>query len=228
MHVSTIALDGPASSGKTTVGALLAGRLNFLCFDTGVMYRAVTLMALRRQVPIEDEAAVTGLAAALTIDILPPLFNDGRQWTVLVDGEDVTWAIRAPEVEAQVSPVSAYPKVREILTQRMQAIGKRGRVVMVGRDIGTVVLPEADLKIFLTASAEERARRRHAELTARGIQKPFDEILATIRDRDRIDSTRKTAPLKPATDAHVVDTTGLSIEAVVAKLYALVKEVNAK
>jgi cytidylate kinase len=192
------------------------------------MYRAVTLMALRRQVPIEDEAAVTGLAAALTIDILPPLFNDGRQWTVLVDGEDVTWAIRAPEVEAQVSPVSAYPKVREILTQRMQAIGKRGRVVMVGRDIGTVVLPEADLKIFLTASAEERARRRHAELTARGIQKPFDEILATIRDRDRIDSTRKTAPLKPATDAHVVDTTGLSIEAVVAKLYALVKEVNAK
>jgi cytidylate kinase len=99
---------------------------------------------------------------------------------------------------------------------------------MVGRDIGTVVLPEADLKIFLTASAEERARRRHAELTARGIQKPFDEILATIRDRDRIDSTRKTAPLKPATDAHVVDTTGLSIEAVVAKLYALVKEVNAK
>jgi cytidylate kinase len=228
MHVSTIALDGPASSGKTTVGALLAGRLNFLCFDTGVMYRAVTLMALRRQAPIEDEAAVTGLAAALTIDILPPLFNDGRQCTVLVDGEDVTWAIRAPEVEAQVSPVSAYPKVREILTQRMQAIGKRGRVVMVGRDIGTVVLPEADLKIFLTASAEERARRRHAELTARGIQKPFDEILATIRDRDRIDSTRKTAPLKPATDAHVVDTTGLSIEAVVAKLYALVKEVNAK
>jgi len=224
MFVSTIALDGPASSGKTTVGSLLAGRLNFLCFDTGAMYRAVTLMALLRRVPIHDEAAITGLAASLKIDVLPPLFNDGRQCTVLADGEDVTWAIRAPEVEAQVSPVSAYPKVREILTEQMRAIGKRGRVVMVGRDIGTVVLPEADLKIYLTASAEERARRRQAEMEARGIEKSHDEILAVIRERDRIDSTRKTAPLKPASDAHVVDTTGLGVEEVVARLYTLVKE----
>ena len=226
MLVSTIALDGPASSGKTTVGALLAGRLNFLCFDTGAMYRAVTLMALLRHIPIDDEAAVTQLAGSLKIDVLPPLFNDGRQCTVLADDQDVTWAIRAPEVEAQVSPVSAYPKVRQILTEEMRAIGRRGRVVMVGRDIGTVVLPDADVKIFLTASAEERAYRRHAELEARGVEKPFEEILAGIRECDRIDSTRKTAPLKPANDARVLDTTGLNVEEVVAKLYALVKSVQ--
>ena len=226
MPASIIALDGPASSGKSTVGALLAGRLNYLFFDTGAMYRAVTLIALVRRIPISDEAAVNALAESLKIDVLPPLFNDGRQCTVLADGDDVTWSIRAPEVDANVSQVSAYPKVREILTAEMRAIAKRGRVVMVGRDIGTVVLPDADVKIYLDASSEERARRRHAELEARGIEKPYEETLAAIRERDQFDSSRQHAPLKADSDAKIVDTTGLSIGQVVSELLTLVKSVK--
>lgn len=226
MTASIIALDGPASSGKSTVGSLLAGRLNYLFFDTGAMYRAVTLIALVRRIPVADEAAVSALAGSLKIDVLPPLFNDGRQCTVLADGDDVTWSIRAPEVDANVSQVSAYPKVREILTAQMRAIAKRGRVVMVGRDIGTVVLPDADLKIYLDASSEERARRRHSELEARGIEKLYDEILAAIRERDRFDSSRQHAPLKADSDAKIVDTTGLNINQVVSELLTLVKSVN--
>ncbi|MBI3240990.1 MAG: (d)CMP kinase [Chloroflexi bacterium] len=226
MPASIIALDGPASSGKSTVGSLLAGRLNYLFFDSGVMYRAVTLAALERHISISDEAVVNSLAASLKIDVLPPLFNDGRQCTVLADGDDVTWPIRASEVDANVSQVSAYPKVREILTAEMRSIAKRGRVVMVGRDIGTVVLSDADLKIYLDASPEERARRRHAENEARGVEKPYDEILAAIRERDRFDSSREHAPLKAAPDANIVDTTGLSVGQVVSALLALVKSVN--
>ena len=226
MTASTITLDGPASSGKSTVGNMLAGRLNYLFFDTGVMYRAITLAALLSKTPIDDEAAVTALAEKAKIDVYPPLFNDGRQCTVMLDNEDVTWAIRAPEVDANVSKVSAYPKVREILTEEMRAIGKRGRVIMVGRDIGTVVLPEAELKIYLDASPEERARRRHAELAGRGIAKPYEEILAAIRKRDQIDSTREHAPLKAAPDAKIVDTSGMSVGQVVAKLMELVRSVN--
>lgn len=223
MHPSTITLDGPASSGKSTTGVLLAGRLNYLFFDTGVMYRAVTLAALLRQVPVADEAAVTPLAESVKIDVLPPHFNDGRQCTVLLNSEDVTWAIRAPEVDANVSQVSAYPRVREILTAQMRAIARRGRVVMVGRDIGTVVLPDAELKIYLDATPEERARRRHTELVERGIQKPYEEILAAIRRRDKFDSGREHAPLKPAPDAKIVDTTGMSVGQVVSHLLSLVK-----
>jgi cytidylate kinase len=226
MSASLITLDGPASSGKSTVGNILAGRLNYLFFDTGVMYRAVTEAALRQQIPMTDEAALIALAAKSKIDIYPPLFNDGRQCTVLLDNDDVTWAIRAPEVDANVSAVSAYPEVRRILTEQMRVIGKRGRVIMVGRDIGTVVLPEAELKIYLDASPEERAQRRQAELAQRGIEKPYDEILAAIRERDRLDSTRAAAPLKAATDAKVVDTTGLSVGQVVSKLLELVRAVN--
>jgi cytidylate kinase len=226
MSASLITLDGPASSGKSTVGNLLAGRLNYLFFDTGVMYRAVTLAALLKQVPIENEESINELATKVKIDVYPPLFNDGRQCTVLLDNEDVTWAIRAPEVDANVSAVSAYPEVRRILTEQMRIIGKRGRVIMVGRDIGTVVLPDADLKIYLDASPEERAQRRHTELVERGIEKSYAEILTAMRERDRIDSTRATAPLKAAADAKVVDTTGLSVGQVVSKLLELVRAVN--
>jgi CMP/dCMP kinase len=227
MSASIITLDGPASSGKSTVGNMLAGRLNYLFFDTGVMYRAVTLAALIKPIDTHDEAAISDLAAKSVIDVYPPHFNDGRQCTVLLDKEDVTWAIRAPEVDASVSIVSSYPKVRQILTDEMRVIGKRGRVIMVGRDIGTVVLPDAELKIYLDASPEARAQRRQSELMARGIEKTYEEILSGIRKRDHFDSTRATAPLKPATDAKIVDTTGLSVGQVVTKLLELVRSVSA-
>lgn len=225
---SIITLDGPASSGKSTAGVLLAGRLNYLFFDTGVMYRAVTLAALLREIPVADEGAVAALAELVQIDVMPPHFNDGRQCTVLLDKEDVTWAIRAPEVDANVSRVSAYPRVREVLTAQMRAIARRGRVVMVGRDIGTVVLPDAELKIYLDASPEERARRRHAELAERGIEKPYSQILAAIHERDKFDSSREHAPLRPAPDAKIVDTTGMGVAQVMAHLMALVKSPQKK
>ncbi len=224
MIPSVIALDGPASSGKSTVGALVAGRLNYLFFDSGVMYRAVTLAALLRRIPITDEAAVSALAESVQIDVLPPLFNDGRQCTVLLDKEDVTWAIRAPEVDAAVSQVSAYARVRQVLTGQMRAIARRGRILMAGRDIGTVVLPDAELKIYLDASAEERAQRRYAEQAGRGGKESYDDILAAIRKRDAFDSSREHAPLIGAADAATVDTTGLSVSQVVSRLLALIKD----
>jgi cytidylate kinase len=224
MIPSVIALDGPASSGKSTVGALVAGRLNYLFFDSGVMYRAVTLAALLRRIPITDEAAVSTLAESVQIDVLPPLFNDGRQCTVLLDKEDVTWAIRAPEVDAAVSQVSAYARVRQVLTGQMRAIARRGRILMAGRDIGTVVLPDAELKIYLDASAEERAQRRYAEQASRGGKESYDDILAAIRKRDAFDSSREHAPLIGAADAATVDTTGLSVSQVVSRLLALIKD----
>jgi cytidylate kinase len=150
-----IAIDGPASSGKTTLGKLLADQFGFLFFDTGVMYRAVTQTALQRGIAIEDELSVTTLAEEIQIDIQPPSKNDGRSNDVLVDGIDQTWAIRQSKVESRVSEVSAYQGVRKALSEKQRLIGLRGNVVMVGRDIGTVVLPEANLKIYLVASVEE-------------------------------------------------------------------------
>jgi cytidylate kinase len=218
---SQIAIDGPAASGKSTIGQRLASRLGYLYFDTGVMYRAATLAALERRVPVEDEARVTTLARQIVIDVRPPSTGDGRQYDVLLDGRDVTWGIRRPEVEAQVSQVSMYPGVRRAMGERQREIGLRGRVVMVGRDIGTVILPEADLKVYLDASVEERARRRYAESVARGEAPAFEKILQAMRERDRLDSTRQHAPLKPASDALVLDTTGLSIEDVVERVASL-------
>jgi cytidylate kinase len=212
---SRIAIDGPAASGKSTLAQRLAARLGYLFLDTGVMYRAVTLAALRKQVPVEDGAAVEALARAVSIDVRPPSASDGRQYDVLLDDEDVTWGIRTPEVEANVSQVSLYPGVREAMGRRQREIGARGKVVMVGRDIGTVILPDAELKIYLDASAEARAQRRHAEIVARGEEADYREILAAMKERDRIDSTRALAPLRPAADAVIVDSTHLSIEQVV-------------
>ncbi len=212
---SRIAIDGPAASGKSTVGKLVAERLGYLYFDTGVMYRAVTWACLERGVAIADEEAVTHLAEALRIDVTRPTVADGRQATVLVDGADVTWQIRRPEVDANVSPVSAYPGVRAALTAQQRRIGTAGRVVMVGRDIGTVVMPDAELKIYLDAAVEERARRRYAEILARGEQADYEAVLEGMRRRDVIDSTRATAPLRVAADAVVIDSTCLSIEQVV-------------
>ncbi len=218
-----IAIDGPAASGKSTVAELLAHRLGYLYFDTGVMYRAVTWAALLRGILIEDKPAVTLLAEQLRIDVTPPTADDGRQYTVLADGVDVTWAIRTPEVDANVSPVSAYPGVRRALLAQQRRVAAGGRVVMVGRDIGTVVLPDADLKLYLDASVEERARRRWLEVRARGEEADYEGVLVSMRRRDKIDSSREVAPLCVAEGAVVVDTTDLSIEEVLAEVERLVE-----
>ena len=223
MKPSTIAIDGPASSGKSTIGELLARRLGYFYFDTGVMYRAVTWAALDRVIPIEDEPAVTALAEQLRIDVTPPTVDDGRQYTVLADGADVTWAIRTSAVNADVSPVSAYPGVRRALVAQQRRIAAKGSVVMVGRDIGTVVLPDADLKIYLDASVEERARRRWMEERARGEEADYETVLASMRRRDEIDSNRKASPLCVAEGAVVLDTTDLSVGGVLAEAERLVE-----
>ncbi len=217
----TITIDGPAASGKSTIGERLAKRCGYFYFDTGVMYRAVTWAALQRSLDIADEAAITRLAEELHIEVTPPTVDDGRQYTVLADGHDITWEIRTPAVDRGVSPVSAYPGVRDALVAQQRRIAQQGPVVMTGRDIGTVVLPDADLKIYLDASLEVRARRRHLEILARGGRSDYEQVLQGMRRRDEIDSTRAVAPLRPADDAVVVDTTNLSIEQVLEEVEKL-------
>jgi cytidylate kinase len=179
---------------------------------------------LDRGVEIGDEAAVTALAESVRIDVLAPTVDDGRQYTVLCNGHDVTWAIRTPQVDRNVSPVSVYSGVRAAMTAQQRRIGMGGRVVMVGRDIGTIVLPEAHLKIYLDASVEERARRRQREIQARGEVAEFDQVLAGLIRRDQIDSQRATAPLRPAEDAVIVDSTHLDIAGVMRAVKSLVDE----
>lgn len=211
---SIIALDGPAASGKSTVGRKLADTLGYLFFDTGIMYRAVTWIALQQDMDLKDESAITKLAQDVQIDIRPPSKVDGRACDILIADKDVTWDMRSGDVDANVSVVSAYAGVRKALSEQQRRIGLRGKVVMVGRDIGTVVLPEADLKVYMDASAEERARRRYDEIIARGEQADYDVILAKIIERDRIDSTRAVAPLRPAEDAVIIGTDELDAEQV--------------
>jgi cytidylate kinase len=188
--IDAITIDGPAASGKSTLGLRLAERLGYLFLDTGVMYRAVTLAVLKQGISVQDEAACTRVAQETQIDVAPPSQDDGRLNDVLVDGVDQTWGIRQANVDANVSPVSAYPGVRKALTEQQRRIGLRGKVVLVGRDTGTVVLPEAQLKIYLDASVEERARRRYDECIARGDEVTYEEILEAMRERDQIDSSR--------------------------------------
>lgn len=210
-----IAIDGPSASGKSTLAKRIADELGYLYFDTGIMYRAITWLAQQQLIDPRDERAITILAEQAQIDVRPPSNNDGRSYDVKVDEQDITWEIRQPQVEASVSIVSAYAGVRQALTRQQRRIAMRGKVVMVGRDIGTVVLPEADLKIYLDASVEERARRRYQELQQRGEVISFDDLLASMRMRDRIDSTREIAPLRPAADAFILNSDGLNIDQVV-------------
>jgi cytidylate kinase len=215
-----ITIDGPASSGKSTVAAILAKELAYLYFDTGVMYRAVTYGVLQSNISLLDEPGITAIAEKVKIDISEPSVNDGRQYDVLMDGNDITWQIRTRLVDQHVSQVSAYAGVRKAMTYQQRQIGLRGKVVMAGRDIGTVVLPEAKVKIYLDASSEERARRRFKELIDRGEAANFENILAGIKKRDEIDSTRQIAPLKPAEDAVIINTDHLSVSQVVEKIKA--------
>ncbi len=220
---SIIAIDGPAASGKSTLGLKLAQELDYLFFDTGVMYRAITWLALKFDMDLHDEINITELAETTQIDVAPASKSDGRACDVLIAGKDITWETRLPEVDANVSVVSAYRGVRAALSKQQRRIGERGHVVMVGRDIGTVVLPEASLKIYLDATAEERAKRRFDETIARGRTADYNEILAKVIERDRIDSTRDVAPLKAAEDAIVLDSEKLNADEVFEQVMKLIK-----
>jgi len=220
---SIIAIDGPAASGKSTIGLRLANALDYIFFDTGVMYRAITWLALERGIDVREEDAITALAEETQIDVEPASKSDGRACDVLVDGSDITWETRSRSVDENVSIVAAYPGVRKALSRQQRRIGQRGKIVMVGRDIGTVVLPDADLKIYLDATAEERARRRYDEIIARNGKANYDAILKRVIERDRIDSTRNVAPLKAAEDAIVLDSDKLTADEVFEQILALVK-----
>ena len=209
MKYKSIAVDGPSGAGKSTMANKLARALGFLYVDTGAIYRTLGLFALRQGISPEDEAAVSKLLPMVSIRL-----DYGEDWVqkMYLNGEDVTDAIRTPEVSTAASQISAIPGVRDFLMDMQRDLAKQGNVIMDGRDIGTVVLPDADVKIFLTASAEDRARRRFEELAARGSRTDYGTVLADIRERDHRDSTRSAAPLRQAEDALLVDTTGNSME----------------
>ncbi len=222
--LDTIAMDGPAASGKSTIAKLLADHFDLLFFDTGIMYRAVTLGALLKNISIQDEEAVSQLAEKMEIDVAPASIDDGRTNDILMDGVDHTWAVRQPDVDNNVSTVAAYPGVRAALTKQQRRIGQRGKIIMVGRDIGTVVMPDAALKIYLDASAEERARRRYEECLARGEELSFESVLSVVQKRDQIDSERDVAPLRQAEDAILVNSDGKDIAEVYLEIKALIEE----
>jgi len=216
-----ITVDGPAASGKTTIGRMLADRLGYMFFDTGVMYRAVALAAYQNGVNPADEEAVSALAEKIAIDVQPVTARDDRTSTVLLDGDDVSWAIREPVVDETVSRVSAYARVRAAMVVQQRKVGLRGKVVMIGRDIGTVVLPEAHIKIYLDASLEVRARRRFQDLDSRGGDQSLEEIQAGLARRDEVDTGRDLSPLRPAKDALVIDTSALTPEETIQKIEPL-------
>ena len=211
----TIAIDGPAASGKSTIGTLVANKIGYMCLDTGIMYRAVAFQALKEGIAISDEAEVTKLADQIEIDILPATSQDGRQFDVMINGEDHTWDIRTAAVNATVSEVSVYPGVRRAMTVQQRRIAEKGKIVMLGRDIGTVVLPDAELKIYLDASVEVRAQRRYIEDLSHGKDACLEDVVESLRHRDEIDSSRAVAPLKAAEDAVIIDSDKMTVYEVV-------------
>jgi len=215
-----IALDGPAGAGKSTVAKIVAKQLQLFYLDTGAMYRAIAYKVLKSGVPMEEEARVSQIAKNTEV-----VLDHSDERIVWCDGEDVTQVIRSPEVSRAVSVVAAYPGVRERLVELQRREAERGGVVMDGRDIGTHVLPKADLKIFLTATPEERAKRRWKELKMAGKDVSFQEVAKDMMQRDRDDTEREISPLKPANDAIILDTTGLSVDELVAKILMLALEV---
>jgi cytidylate kinase len=217
-----VAIDGPAASGKSTTAKAVAKRLGFTYVDSGAMYRAVTLMALREGVPVEDAEKVAELAKKAQIEFK----TIKEEQHVFLNGEDVSEAIRLPEIAKNISPVAANPKVREILVRKQREMGQSTDIVMDGRDIGTVVFPDADVKIYLIASVEERAKRRMKELKEKGITTTLDEIKEEIARRDHADMNRNVGPLKKADDAIEIDTSHLTIEEQVEKIVEIVKKIQ--
>ncbi|MBR5390889.1 MAG: (d)CMP kinase [Clostridia bacterium] len=215
-----IAIDGPGGAGKSTIAKALAKQLSFIYIDTGAMYRSIGLFAARNRVNGKDTAGVAALLPYITLEIR---FLDGAQHMFL-NGEDVSEAIRTEQASIYASDVSAIPAVRAFLLERQRDFARDNDVIMDGRDIGTVVLPDADLKIFLTASSEARARRRFLEQQAKGLDVSYEEVLEGLRRRDLQDSSRSAAPLKAAEDAVIVDTTECDLEASIALVRKLVKE----
>lgn len=218
-----MAIDGPAGAGKSTVAKLLADELGMLYVDTGAMYRAATWLAVREGLPLNDGKAIAGAVAKAEIR-LEKAMTPGGHTRVFLDGEEITGQIRTKEISRLVSPVSALPEVREVLVERQKEIARHGSVVLDGRDIGTVVIPDAELKVFLTATAEERARRRVKDLERLGENADFEAILEDINERDHRDSTRTASPLIRADDAVELYTDDLSIQEVVQKLVGLCRK----
>jgi cytidylate kinase len=213
-----IAIDGPVAVGKSSVGSLLAKRLGYVFFDTGMIYRAFTWKALKSGIPPGDKERLCELATATEFDFVP---SKEGVLSVFIDGEDVSSKLLSPQIEGLVALIAKVADVRQAMVSQQRKLAQRGKVVMAGRDIGTVVLPWAELKIFLTASTEERARRRHRELLRRGENSSLETVLAELKKRDEMDINRTISPLKPAEDAIVINTENLSLEQVVDKICTL-------
>jgi cytidylate kinase len=215
-----VAVDGPAGAGKSTVAKILARRLGFLYIDTGAMYRALTLKVLENNVPISDEEEIIQLAGKVKIDLHN---NTDGSLSVILDDKDVSLDIRKPQITQFVSDLAKIKEVRQILVKMQRELGQRGSCVLDGRDIGTVVFPEAEKKFFIDASFEERTRRRFKELKGLNQDVTEENVAKDLSNRDEIDSTRKASPLRKATDAVYIDTTKLSIEQVVDKMLSFIK-----
>lgn len=225
-----IAIDGPVAAGKGTVAKLVAGRLGFLYVDTGAMYRALTLYSIRAGVDLNNEQTVVDILTKdkpkVELRVPSESEKDGRLCTVLLDGEDVSWKVRTEEVSHGVSVITQYGGVRDMITPLARRIAESQSVVMEGRDITSVVLPKADLLIYMDAKAEERAKRRHRELLMRGEDTSYEKVLAELNERDERDSHREIAPLKKVPGAWVIDTSNLGIDQVVDIIATRVKELK--
>lgn len=218
MKPKLIAIDGPVAVGKSSVGSLLARRLGYVFFDTGMMYRAFTWKVLKSNIPPEDETRLCHLASTTKFDFVP---SQEGYLSPFIDGENVSSQLLRPEIEERVALISKVAGVRQALVSEQRKLAQRVSVVMAGRDIGTIVLPWAELKVFLAASAEERADRRYKELLEQGERANYTSIFAELKRRDEIDTHRTVSPLKPAADAITINTEELSLEQVVDKIYAL-------
>jgi cytidylate kinase len=221
-----VALDGPAGAGKSTVARLTAQALGFTLVDTGALYRTVALAAQRASIPWSDGDGVAAQARRLAAGALQMRPDPEGAVCILLDGEDVSLQIRTPEMSLGASQVSSIPAVRAALLAMQRGAAAEGGVVLEGRDIGTVVLPDAEAKFFVTASPEVRARRRHEELLARGLPSSFEQTLADVIQRDEADSTRAVSPLRAADDAELVDTSAMTIEEVVARIVQRVRQIT--